>query len=70
MIVSHTVLENTIALHLFRACFLSFSKILLFSCTFLVKFISRYLMGFDPIVNEIFLSISSSVYCWNRKERD
>lgn len=27
-------------------------------------------MGFDPIVNEIFLSISSSVYCWNRKERD
>lgn len=70
MIVSHTVLENTVALHLFRARFLSFSEILLFSCTFLVKFISRYFMGFDPIVNEIFFSISSYVYCWNRKERE
>ena len=69
MIVSHSVLENTIALHLLRACFLSISKILLFSCTFLVKFISRYFMGFGPIVDEIFFSISSSVYCWNRKKK-
>lgn len=68
VIVSHSVLESTSALHLFRACFLSFSKSLLFSCTFLVKFISRYFMGFGPLVDEIFFSISSSVDCWNRKK--
>lgn len=67
MIVSHSVLENNIVLHWFRVCFMSFSKILLFSYTFLGKCISKYLMGFGPIVGRMFFSISP-VYCWHRKK--
>lgn len=69
MTVSYSVLVNKIVLHLFRACFMFFNKILLFSCTFLVKFISKYFVDFGPIVGGMFFSISSSVYYWNRKKK-
>lgn len=67
MTVSHSVLENSIILHLFKACSMSFNKTLLFSFSSLVNFISRYCMGLGPIADGTFFSISLSVYGWNRK---
>lgn len=58
---SHSVLENSIILHLFRACSVSFNKTLLFSFSSHVKFISRYCMGLGPIADGTFFSISLSV---------